>query len=134
MYMLDTDICIYVLKSRDTALRNKFKANRNLAISSIVYGELCFGIENGDPGLRSQRYEQLRRFLRKIHIEPWGQKEGMEYGQLRARLKQTGMLIGNNDLLIAAHAISCEATLVTNNQREFSRITGLICENWLEMS
>lgn len=132
MYMLDTDTCIYVLRSRDTALRNKFKAARSLAISSIVYGELCFGIENGDTGLRARRYEQLKRFLRKINIEPWADKQGVIYGQLRAQLKQTGMIIGNNDLLIAAHAISCEATLVTNNQREFSRITGLICENWLD--
>lgn len=132
MYMLDTNTCIYVLKNRDTALRNKFKATRNLAISSIVYGELCFGIENGDPGLRSQRYEQLKRFLRKINIEPWSDKEGVVYGQLRARLKQTGKIIGNNDLLIAAHAIGCEAVLVTNNQSEFSRITGLVCEHWLD--
>ncbi|MDP2125793.1 MAG: PIN domain-containing protein [Pseudohongiella sp.] len=132
MYMLDTDTCIYVLKSRDTSLRHKFKTARHLAISSIVYGELCFGIENGDPEMRSRRYEQLKRFLRKINIEPWTANEGVLYGQLRSRLKRAGMIIGNNDLLIAAHALSCEATLVTNNQREFSRIAGLVCDNWLE--
>lgn len=130
MYMLDTDICIYVLKNRDSALRNKFKATRSLAISAITYGELCFGIENGHSDLRKMRYEQLRLFLRKINIEPWTRQQGMTYGLLRARLRKEGTPIGNNDLLIAAHALSHEAVLVTNNQREFSRVTGLLCEYW----
>ncbi len=131
MYMLDTDMCIYVLKNRDLSLRNKFKALPYLTISSITYAELCYGIENGITSLRAERYAQLKGFLRKIVIESWGEPQGVVYGQLRASLKRAGLVIGGNDLLIAAHALSSGAVLVTNNQREFSRISGLVCENWL---
>lgn len=131
MVMLDTDMCIYVLKNRNTLLRNKFKATPHLTISSITYGELCYGIENGISALRAERYEQLKLFLRKIDIESWGEPQGMVYGQIRTSLRCSGQVIGGNDMLIAAHALSSGAVLVTNNQREFSRIPGLICENWL---
>lgn len=74
--------------------------------------------------------------LRKVTIEPWGVLQGAAYGELRAGLTRTGltrsgMAIGGNDMLIAAHALSSGAILVTNNQREFTRIPGLMCENWL---
>lgn len=131
MYMLDTDMCIYVLKNRDLGLRNKFKAVPYLTISSITYAELCYGIENGITSLRAERYAQLKGFLRKIVIEFWGEPQGVVYGQLRPGLKRAGLVMGGNDLLIAAHALSFGAVLVTNNQREFSRISGLVCENWL---
>ena len=81
--------------------------------------------------LRQQRYEQLKIFLRKVTVESWGMLQGAAYGQLRAGLTRSGMVIGGNDMLIAAHALSAGAILVTNNQREFTRIPGLICENWL---
>lgn len=131
MFMLDTDTCIYVLKNRHPLLRHKFKAVPNLSISAITYAELCYGIENGASALRAERLEQLKTFLRKITIEPWGALQGAAYGQIRAGLVRNGMVIGANDMLIAAHALSSGAVLVTNNQREFTRIPGLICENWL---
>lgn len=131
MFMLDTDTCIYVLKNRHPLLRHKFKAVPDLSISAITYAELCFGIENGVHALRAERLEQLKIFLRKISIEPWGALQGAAYGRIRAELVRAGMVIGTNDMLIAAHAVSSGAVLVTNNQREFTRIPGLICENWL---
>lgn len=131
MYMLDTNTCIYVLKNRSDKLRHKFKAIKNLCISSISYGELCYGIENGDPGMRAERYEELQLFIQRLNIEEWDKEAGFQYGLLRADLKRQGLLIGNNDLLIAAHARSLSAVLVTNNTREFSRITDLTVENWI---
>jgi tRNA(fMet)-specific endonuclease VapC len=62
--------------------------------------------------------------------QPWGEPQALVSAQLRAQLERSGRVIGNNDMLIAAHAFSAGAVLVTNNQREFSRITRLICENW----
>lgn len=131
MYMLDTNTCIFVLKNRSDKLRHKFKAIKNLCISSITYGELCYGIENGEAGMRSERYAELALFTQRLVIEPWGDEAGMHYGVLRATLKRQGTIIGNNDLLIAAHARSLSAVLVTNNTREFTRIPDLTLEDWI---
>lgn len=130
MYMLDTNICIYVLKNHSNKLRHKFKATKNICISSITYAELCFGIENSDGALRDTRLEQLNIFTQRLLIEPWGDDAANHYGYIRAFLKKQGTPIGNNDLLIAAHARSMNAVLVTNNVREFSRVPDLTVENW----
>lgn len=131
MYMLDTNTCIYVLKNRSEKLRHKFKAIKNLCISSISYGELCYGIENGDASLRTERYEELQLFTQRLTIESWDEDAGFHYGLLRADLKRQGLIIGSNDLLIAAHARSLSAVLVTNNTREFARIADLTLEDWI---
>ena len=131
MYMLDTNICIYVLKNHSKELRHKFKAIKNICISSITYGELCFGIENGDNSMREARWEQLDIFTQRLLIDPWDEDAARHYGFIRAVLKKQGTLIGNNDLLISAHALSMNAVLVTNNVREFSRVPDLTIENWV---
>lgn len=131
MYMLDTNTCIYVLKNRSDKLRHKFKAIKNLCISSITYGELCYDIENGDASLRAERYEELQLFTQRLTIESWDEDAGFHYGLLRADLKRQGLIIGSNDLLIAAHARSLSAVLVTNNTREFARIADLTLEDWI---
>lgn len=131
MYMLDTNTCIFVLKNRSDKLRHKFKAIKNLCISSITYGELCYGIENGEAGMRSERYAELALFTQRLVIAPWDDEAGMHYGVLRATLKRQGTIIGSNDLLIAAHARSLSAVLVTNNTREFTRIPDLTLEDWI---
>ncbi len=131
MYMLDTNICIYVLKKHSQKLRYKFKAIKNICISSITYGELCFGIENGGNSMREARLEQLDIFTQRLLIEPWDEGAAKQYGFIRATLKKQGTLIGNNDLLISAHALSMNAVLVTNNVREFSRVPNLTIENWV---
>ena len=132
MYMLDTNICIYVLKNHSEQLRRKFKAVKSICISSITYAELCFGIENSDNALKQSRWKQLDLFTRRLYIAPFEEGAAKEYGIIRAHLKRQGNLIGNNDLLIAAHARSLGTTLVTNNVREFNRAPGLTVENWVE--
>lgn len=131
MYMLDTNMCIYVLKKHSEKLRKKFKAVKQICISSVTYGELCFGIENGESELREARREQLDLFTQRLLIDPWDKDAARAYGFIRAYLKKQGNLIGNNDLLISAHARSINAVLVTNNVREFSRVPDLSIENWL---
>ena len=130
MYMLDTNTCIFVLKNRPERVRRKFKAIKKLCISSISYGELCFGIENGVQSLREQRWEQLSDFTQRLLIDPWDEDAAKHYGFIRSHLKRSGKLIGNNDLLIAAHARSIDAVLVTNNTHEFSRVPDLTLEDW----
>lgn len=131
MYMLDTNICIYVLKNHSEKLRHKFKAIRDICISSITYGELCYGIENGNSSMRVARREQLDVFTRGLLINSWDEDAARHYGFIRALLKRQGSLIGNNDLLISAHARSMNAVLVTNNVREFNRVPNLSIENWV---
>lgn len=131
MYMLDTNICVYVLNSHSDRLRHKFKAVRNLCISAVTYAELCFGVENGNPSLKRQRREQLDAFTRLLLIEALGQDVGWYYGRVRSQLRRQGRIIGNNDLFIAAHALSLGAVLVTNNIQEFKRVSDLTVENWV---
>lgn len=131
MYMLDTNICIYVLKNRSPKLHRKFAKTSDICISSITYAELCFGIENGVDSLKKKRWQQLSLFTQNLDILAWGENEAKEYGKIRAYLKEQGKAIGNNDLLIAAHALSKSFILVTNNEREFRRVPELIVENWV---
>ena len=131
MYMLDTNICIYVLKNRTDKLKHKFKATKNIYISSVTYAELCFGIENGESLLKKQRWKELNLFTQKLIIEPFEEEAAKDYGLIRATLKKQGNLIGNNDLLIAAHARSLNMILVTNNTAEFQRVSNLNIENWV---
>ena len=131
MYLLDTNICIYVLKNHSDRLRHRFKATRNLAISAITYAELCFGIEQGVASLRRKRWEQLAAFTRLLLVLPFDEEAGRHYGYVRAHLRRKGRPIGNNDLLIASQARSLGAVLVTNNEREFARVPDLTVENWL---
>ena len=130
--MLDTNICIYVLKHRDQKLKRKFNAIRNLCISSITYGELCYGIENGAVTVKQERYNQLDLFLQRLRIEPWDEEAARHYGSIRAALKLSGNIIGGKDIQIASHARSLDAILVTNNTREFARGADLTIENWIE--
>lgn len=131
MYMLDTNTCIFVLKNRTTELKNKFKAIKNISISAVAYAELCYGIENGDPKNREERYNQLDIFTQRVLIDPWDEEAARHYGLIRAMLKRQGNIIGSNDLFIAAHARSINAVLVTNNTKEFSRIPDLTLEDWI---
>jgi len=132
VYMLDTNICIYILKNRTKELRQRFKASRDICISSVTYAELCFGIENGDNSLKTKRWSQLDLFTQNLEIMPWRENEARQYGIIRAYLKKQGIPIGNNDLLISAHARSLDIILVTNNEREFNRVPKLVIENWVD--
>ena len=131
MYVLDTNICIYVLKHHSKRLRHRFKVTRDLSVSTISLAELCFGIESSSPSLCAARWDQLESFVSLLLVHPFDGDAARHYGSIRAELKRQGTPIGNNDLLIAAHARSLGAVLVTNDEREFGRVPDLIVENWV---
>lgn len=133
MFMLDTDLCIYLINERDAALKEKFEANAgDICISSITYAELCFGVAHSTRVERNSR--ELDAFRLDLDILPFDTEAGVHYGDIRHALSRPGRLIGANDLLIAGHARSVGATLVTNNGREFGRVPDLVTENWQSRS
>lgn len=131
MIMLDTNICIYVLKERPTQVLARFQEHEQLHISAVVYAELWSGIEKSPVKTQPAREQQLNHFLSLLTVHDWDKQAGRSYAQIHTQLQKIGEMIGNMDLLIAAHARSLDATLVTNNVREFSRIDSLRLENWI---
>ncbi|MBT4087671.1 MAG: type II toxin-antitoxin system VapC family toxin [Deltaproteobacteria bacterium] len=131
MIMLDTNICIYILRDRPIELVHRLNSAGDISISSIVYAELLFGIELSPQKSQKTRLEQLKKFVQHLSIAPWDENAAIHYSQIRVKLKKTGTLIRNMDLLIGSHARSLELELVTNNIKEFERIPGLRIENWI---
>ncbi len=131
MYMLDTNICVYILKKRPLYLLEKFKQIEEIHLSVIVYSELCSGVTLSPIHLQAIRQQQLEEFIALTTVHNWDKQAAISYAKIRADLKTKGTPIGNMDMLIAAHALSLEATLVTNNMREFERVPHLKVENWL---
>ena len=132
MIMLDTNICIYILRDRPRVLLDKLNQARDISISSIVYAELLYGIELSPKKSQKARSEQLKRFLQHLTITPWDENAAIHYSQIRATLKKEGVLIGNMDMLIGSHARSLGVDLITNNEKEFIRIPGLNIVNWVK--
>lgn len=129
-YMLDTNICIHVIKNRpETVIRNFLKHEPGeLCISSITYAELMHGVEKSQDSERNR--VALTLFLSPISILSFDNFAAEEYGKIRADLERKGTPIGPMDTLIAAHARAEDLILVTNNTREFNRVEGLNVENW----
>ena len=128
--MLDTDICIYVIKNRPSGLRERFDEQaEQLCISTITLGELLYGVENSARS--EQNREAVEHFAGRIEILPFSPRAAAHYGQVRAALRRAGRPVGVHDLLIGAHARSEGLTLATNNVREFERIPGLMVDNWV---
>jgi tRNA(fMet)-specific endonuclease VapC len=129
-YMLDTDICIAVIKNRPIALLDRFNDSADqLCISCITLGELFFGAEKSRR--RDDNIGVIEQFVARLAVLDLTQKAAVHYGQLRADLHRAEKIIGSNDMLIAGHARSEGLTLVTNSVREFERAPGLLVENWL---
>lgn len=129
-YMLDTNICIYVIKRRPMEVLDTFnKFAGTLCISSVTFAELCHGVEKSTLPELNRR--QVEDFVSRLEILPYGDKAAAHYGDIRATLERQGKTIGVNDLHIAAHARSEGLVLVTNNLKEFERVAGLRTENWL---
>ncbi|AIR85687.1 MULTISPECIES: type II toxin-antitoxin system VapC family toxin [Erwiniaceae] len=129
-YMLDTNIVIYVIKRRPIEVLERFNANvGRMVISSITLAELVHGAEKSAFPERNLR--TVEDFISRLDVLSYDQKAAFHYGSIRAELEKKGTPIGLNDLHIAAHARSEALTLITNNLREFSRMNGLISENWL---
>ncbi len=131
MIMLDTNIIIYVLKQRPASVLETFEATEEIHVSSIVYAELWSGIEKSPKNIKEERKEELLDFLSLITVQNWDESAGRKYAKIHTFLQKNGMMIGNMDLLIAAHASSLNATLVTNNVHEFERVKELRIENWV---
>lgn len=132
MYMLDTNICIYIIKQKPKSVIDKFKKmkNANICISSITYSELLYGAEKSSN--IAKNLLALTMFLSNIEILSYDESASVDYGIIRAKLEKQGKIIGPLDMLIAAHAKSLNITLVSNNLKEFERVDGLKLENWVE--
>lgn len=129
-YLLDTNICIYIIKKRPDKVLQKFEGLSlgSVAISSITLAELHYGIMKSSNPEKNQ--EALDKFLTPLEIVDFDYFATLEYGRIRAELEKNGTPIGPLDTLIAAHAKSLNLTLVTNNEKEFQRIQELKIENW----
>lgn len=101
-----------------------------LAISTVVVGELAFGVARSDAAYRQGNEERLRQFLQAIEVLDWTQEAAWIFGVQRQRLMASGTPIGELDLMIGAHALAQDMVVVTNNTREFARIEGLRLEDW----
>lgn len=130
-YLLDTNICIELIRKKSDKLVKQLTDLRvgDVGVSTITVAELQFGaLKSRDP---EQNLLALEQFLFPLAIADFGYDAAAAYGQLRAQLERKGMSIGSMDLLIAAHALSLDLTLVTNNTKEFARVPNLSLEDWV---
>jgi tRNA(fMet)-specific endonuclease VapC len=129
-YMLDTNICIYIIREKPIKVLKKLRVFdlSDIVISAITHSELEYGVAKSTR--RKENHEALIKFLAPLEILPYDDKAAADYGQIRTHLEKKGTVIGAMDMLIGAHARSITVTLVTNNPREFKRIPGLRVENW----
>ena len=130
-YLLDTNICIYIKNHRPAEVLARFARlpPGKIYMSSITYGELCFGAEKSAKP--KETHLILERLIALIPVLALGDTVSTHYGKIRQLLQASGKPIGNNDLWIAAHALSEKLILVTNNMAEFERVPGLKVENWV---
>lgn len=131
-YLLDTNICIYLIKKQPQSMLQKFTTCvvGEIGISAITVAELEYGVSKSLYQSRNQ--QALKRFLSPLIVVPFDERAAVVYGEIRAALEKKGTPIGSLDTLIAAHALSLGVTLVTNNIKEFERVPNLDYENWVE--
>jgi tRNA(fMet)-specific endonuclease VapC len=131
-YLMDTNICIYIINEKPEKVLRKFEQYpvHEFAISSITHAELQYGVAKSKHKKRNQ--QALDEFLLPLTILPFsGKRLAQNYGEIRLFLESKGKTIGPLDTLIAAHALSLDLTIISNNIKEFSRIPNLKCENWV---
>ena len=131
-YLLDTNTCIYIIKRSPEQVMGRFKRLRvgDVGVSAITVCELQFGVSNSSQPERNQR--ALTEFLGPLEVLDFPAGASAVYGEIRTHLQRAGQPIGSYDLLLAAHALHGNLTLVTNNVREFGRVPDLQTDNWLE--
>ena len=131
MWLLDTNICLHLIRGKPPRVLDRLREVdiHTIAVSSITVAELQYGVA------KSARPEQnalaLGAFLAPLGVEPFDDAAAAHYGPVRAELERAGTPVGSLDLLIAAHALALGRTVITNNIREFARVTGLKVENWV---
>ncbi len=128
-YVLDTNIVIYAIKRRPPEVAARFEAqDGRMAISSVSVGELVFGVERSS--MPAANMAVLESMLARLTVLPFDEAAAFHFGQVRAELYQRGQPIGPYDMMIAGHARSRGLIVVTNNNKEFERVSGLRVENW----
>lgn len=129
-YMLDTDMCSYIIKEHPQRVRQRFGAlaMEQLCISVVTYAELIYGVERSSS--RRVNRAIIEDFVRHLDVIDWDTGAADQYGAIRTQLEAAGTPIGAMDMMIAAHAKSIKAVLVTNNQKRFTRVKGLKIDNW----
>jgi len=130
-YLLDTNICIALIHQRPAALLQRLIALKpgEMGLSSITLAELIYGADKSAQP--EQNLAALEQFLLPLELVDFGESAATAYGQIRAGLEREGKVIGSMDMLIAAHALSLNTILVTNNTKEFGRGSGLLLEDWI---
>jgi tRNA(fMet)-specific endonuclease VapC len=128
-YLLDTNICIYVINTRPASVLDRFLIHEpdGLSVSTITVSELYWGVHKSGS---ARNMAALEKFLSPLTVFDYDLAAARQYGELRAHLERQGTPIGPLDLQIAAHALALGITLVTNNRREFDRVPDLRSENW----
>lgn len=129
-YLLDTNICIYIMNKRPIEVIEKCRQCEpgEIGISSVTLSELQYGVSKSDQ--RTKNKLRLDDFLVPFEILAYDQGAANVYGDIRFQLEKKGTSIGPLDMLIAAHAISQDLILITNNEKEFRRVKKLKVENW----
>lgn len=129
-YMLDTNACIGIINGKPSSLRRRLLGvdPADVSISQIVHYELAFGVCNSNQ--KQRNHANLTHFLRYVQVLDWGEVQATEAAQIRCGLSGSGSPIGHYDILIAAHARSLDAVLITHNTGEFGRVFGLQIEDW----
>ena len=130
MYLLDTNICIFLIKKKNPLLIEKLKKyyNKGIFISSLTLAELEYGVENSDH--KEKNRLSLIEFLTIFEILNFEQKDTQSYGMIKSDLRKSGKMVGAIDALLAAQAISRKLIFITNNTKEFERINNLRIEDW----
>ena len=131
-FLLDTNICIYIIKKKPLQAIEKLISHNvsELSISSITLSELEYGIEKSKSPEKNRI--ALNEFLAPFEILSFNNAAALHYGKIRAKLEKKGKVIGPLDLLIAAHCLSLDYILVTNNEKEFCRVPKLKVQNWVK--
>ncbi len=129
--MLDTNICIYIIKQQPEAVLKRFLEYQvgDIGISSITLSELRHGVARSTH--QDKNSKALDEFITPLEVIPFDEDAAHVYGGIRATLEKAGTPIGAMDMLIAAHAVSLGIPLVTNNTREFVRIPALNVVDWI---
>lgn len=131
-YLLDTNICIYIIRHQPEIVRQHFEKhlpNRNILISVITLGELRFGAEKSVH--KAKAHSVIDELIAMIQVVELDEAVAEHYAQIRNDLASKGQIIGANDLWLAAHARANDWVMVTNNEKEFLRVDGLVVENWV---
>lgn len=131
IYLLDTNICVYAMKRKPPEVLHRLCREQvgDVGISAITYCELEYGVANSTRA--EENRTRLEEFIAPLEIMSLAPQIAPVYGVIKAQLRRAGTLVGPLDLLIAAHALYLDVTVVTNNIGEFSRVPGLRVESWV---